>query len=407
MAFNGSGTFSLVAGNPVVTGTTISSTWANNTLSDIATNGLTNCITKDGQTTVTANIPLGGFKITGLGGGTAVSDAPRVSQVQNASFTALTGVSGASTITASATPTPAAYVEGQRFAFTAVAANAASPTLNVSGLGANLIFWNGSTATASTWNNGNRIEVVYLSTSQSTASATGFHVVGHTGFIPQSLLQIQTIVPSQFGNITKNFVLAGPATASASAPAFRALVSDDLPTLSGAQSGLTLISLSSASNSATIDFTSGLTSTYDEYLFVLSDILCATDAQQLNIRVSQDGGGTYKSGASDYNYNFFLSTDGGAVTPTSANTSVIAVAPSLSNTKPLSAWVTLSNPSNSSRVKIFKTEVAFSPSGGTVTRLAGIGILTLNTTAINGVRFFMGSGNITSGTIALYGLRKA
>jgi hypothetical protein len=36
-ARNSSGTFSLVSGNPVVTGTTISTTWANNTLSDIAT----------------------------------------------------------------------------------------------------------------------------------------------------------------------------------------------------------------------------------------------------------------------------------------------------------------------------------------------------------------------------------
>jgi hypothetical protein len=67
VAFNGSGTFSLVAGNPVVTGTTISSTWANNTLSDIASNGLTVCLTKDGQTTPTANLNFGGFRITNVG----------------------------------------------------------------------------------------------------------------------------------------------------------------------------------------------------------------------------------------------------------------------------------------------------------------------------------------------------
>jgi len=36
MSRNGSGTYTLPAGNPVVTGTTISSTWANNTLSDMA-----------------------------------------------------------------------------------------------------------------------------------------------------------------------------------------------------------------------------------------------------------------------------------------------------------------------------------------------------------------------------------
>ena len=58
MAYNGSGVFSLYTpGNPVVTGTTISSTWANNTLTDIAT-GLSTAICKDGQTTTTAIIPF-------------------------------------------------------------------------------------------------------------------------------------------------------------------------------------------------------------------------------------------------------------------------------------------------------------------------------------------------------------
>jgi len=74
MSRNGSGTYTLPAGNPVVTGTTISSTWANNSLSDIAT-ALTQSLAKDGQTVPTANIPLGGFKITGLGAPTTAGDA--------------------------------------------------------------------------------------------------------------------------------------------------------------------------------------------------------------------------------------------------------------------------------------------------------------------------------------------
>lgn len=44
---NGAGTYSLPAGNPVVSGTTISSTWANSTLSDIATE-LTNSLDRNG-----------------------------------------------------------------------------------------------------------------------------------------------------------------------------------------------------------------------------------------------------------------------------------------------------------------------------------------------------------------------
>jgi hypothetical protein len=52
MSRNGSGTYTLPAGNPVVTGTTISSTWANNTLSDMAT-AISGSIAADGQTTIT------------------------------------------------------------------------------------------------------------------------------------------------------------------------------------------------------------------------------------------------------------------------------------------------------------------------------------------------------------------
>jgi hypothetical protein len=52
MSRNGSGTYTLPAGNPVVTGTTISSTWANNTLSDMAT-AITGSIAADGQTPIT------------------------------------------------------------------------------------------------------------------------------------------------------------------------------------------------------------------------------------------------------------------------------------------------------------------------------------------------------------------
>lgn len=80
MAFSG-GVFSLVAGNPVVTATTISSAWANNTLSDIATNGLSMCLLKDGSQTVTANIPMSSFKFTGLGAGNSSGDSIRYEQV--------------------------------------------------------------------------------------------------------------------------------------------------------------------------------------------------------------------------------------------------------------------------------------------------------------------------------------
>lgn len=75
MAFNGAGTFVINSvGNPVVTTTVISSAWANALTADLAT-GLTNTLTKDGQSTPTANIPLHSFKLTGLGAATLAGDA--------------------------------------------------------------------------------------------------------------------------------------------------------------------------------------------------------------------------------------------------------------------------------------------------------------------------------------------
>lgn len=80
MPRNGSGSFNLVAGNPVVTNTTISSTWANNTLSDIA-GALTQSLSKDGQTTPTNNIQMGGFKLTNLAAGTSPGQSVRYEQL--------------------------------------------------------------------------------------------------------------------------------------------------------------------------------------------------------------------------------------------------------------------------------------------------------------------------------------
>ena len=58
MSYNGSGTFNInTSGQPVVTGTVISSTAFNALTADLGT-GLSTAITKDGQTTATARIPF-------------------------------------------------------------------------------------------------------------------------------------------------------------------------------------------------------------------------------------------------------------------------------------------------------------------------------------------------------------
>jgi len=80
MSFNGSGTYSLPSGNPVVGGSSISSTWANTTFSDLSS-ALTNALCKDGQSTPTANLRMGSYKFTGLGVGISDGDSIRFEQL--------------------------------------------------------------------------------------------------------------------------------------------------------------------------------------------------------------------------------------------------------------------------------------------------------------------------------------
>jgi len=138
MSFNGSGTFVInSAGQPVVTGTVISSTAFNALTADLAT-GLSTTITKNGQSIPTANLPMGGFKLTGLVDGTAATDSATVSQIQSAYGTFLT-VLGTNTITATVSPSLTAYSAGQMFGFVAVNTNTGATTINISGLGAKSI----------------------------------------------------------------------------------------------------------------------------------------------------------------------------------------------------------------------------------------------------------------------------
>jgi hypothetical protein len=92
LSYNGAGIWSANStGLPVVTNTVISVTMFNAFTADVAT-GLTTAYTKDGQSTPTANLPMGGFKLTGVGAATVTGDA--LSFGRAASITTLTITTG-------------------------------------------------------------------------------------------------------------------------------------------------------------------------------------------------------------------------------------------------------------------------------------------------------------------------
>lgn len=149
MARNGSGTFSLLA-TLAPANTTSNSSTVNSIMDDIAT-GLTDSINVDGTKAFEANQPMGGFKLTGMGTGSAATDSVTLGQVQAGRANWSDGGGTADAITASYTPAVTSVTDGDLFYVRATAANATTtPTFtpNSGTVTARTIVKNGNVALA-------------------------------------------------------------------------------------------------------------------------------------------------------------------------------------------------------------------------------------------------------------------
>jgi hypothetical protein len=104
--------------------------------------GLSNAITKDGQTTIVANIPFNSKKITGLGNGSVRTDSITLGQVQDNTYEYL-GENGGAADAYTWNPSPAisAYTEGQtwRVKIGSGDSNTGASTANINALGTRTI----------------------------------------------------------------------------------------------------------------------------------------------------------------------------------------------------------------------------------------------------------------------------
>jgi len=113
MSRNGSGVYNLPAGNPVVTQTSVSSTWANGTLGDIAA-ALTGSLASDGQTPATGNLDLNNYKLINLAAGTTTGDSVNFTQFTAAFVNPIFGGTGYMLIPKGTTAQrPAVPVDGE------------------------------------------------------------------------------------------------------------------------------------------------------------------------------------------------------------------------------------------------------------------------------------------------------
>ena len=242
MSYNGSGTFNInSAGQPVVSGTVISSTAFNALTSDLAT-GLTTALTKDGQSTPTANITLGGYKITNLAAGTAAADAVRFSQLQSGSTNTYITAAGADTITGTVTPTLTAYATGQQFSFVAAGTNTTAVTLNIDGVGVKAVTRAGT-----------------------TALAAGDILTGQVAFVEYDGTQFQLLDPNAFTNLRVSGTLTyGGVTLTNAVTGTGKMVLDTSPTVNNptvTNYVESVVAIGTVTTSSTLSLTSGTVQT--------------------------------------------------------------------------------------------------------------------------------------------------
>lgn len=155
-----------------------------------------------------------------------------------------------------------------------------------------------------------------------------------------------------------------------------------------------LIQTLTASASANLEF-KNLATTYTRYVFIINNIKAATNAQPLEMTVSGDNGGSYA--ASGYtgglNYNPFNSA-----TVTNFFSTTYAPIASNSTTGDGVSGTVYCIPGHG---RYFGTTTYGSnDTGNTVTATIGGG----TGVVFNAFKFLFASGNITSGTISLYGI---
>jgi hypothetical protein len=220
------------------------------------------------------------------------------------------------------------------------------------------------------------------------------------------------------GSITRSFANNIGSSGILTASAVTNATIEDVTSFDSAGSPGTLVLLSTqtASASANISFTTGLDSTYDEYIFKFIDIHPATDDVHFQFNFSTDGGS---------NYNVTKTTTAFRAYHDEADTATVLqyqtgddLAQSTSfqklslgglgndNDQSTCGYLKLFNPSSTTFVKHFiaRNNIAAQDNFSLEGYVAGYG----NTTsAVNAVRFQFSSGNIDDGIIKLYGVKKS
>jgi len=347
----------------------------------------------------------------------------------------LTGVSGTNSIAGTTSPAPA-LAANQKYWFIPQATNTGPAFINVNAAGYKSVFSGGATCV------GGEIQIsVPASVSY---DGTNFHLRGKGPFIDSApLIQgssdatkklkfevdgfttatTRTITPPDqdltISALTaKGDLWVGSSTGVATTKAVGTdgqVLAANSSAVGGvgwtSTSGLgayVLLATATASVSATVDFTSVISSTYDDYEILFDGILPATNTANLLFRASTNNGSTFLAAsqyfASRLNNTASAATPGGLADSAASN---ITITSNLSNGAGNGAWgrILLHAVSTLNTTSIQWSVTSVDASSNVVFETGG-GLVSAGA-AVNAIRFLMSAGNIASGTFRLYGIKKS
>ena len=176
---------------------------------------------------------------------------------------------------------------------------------------------------------------------------------------------------------------------------------------------LVLISTQTASSSANLSFTSGIDSTYKEYIFKFINIHPASDTVNFQINASVDGGSNYNVTKTTTFFLAYHTEDDSAtalqyyanrdLTQSTSEQQIVTIGNA--NDDSGSGTLHLFEPSSTTFIKRFLSRMV-APTGEDTENCKDtyVGGYFNTTSAIDAIQFSMSSGDIDSGVIKLYGV---
>ncbi len=177
--------------------------------------------------------------------------------------------------------------------------------------------------------------------------------------------------------------------------------------------GLTLISTHTASSDATLDITSGIDSTYNEYQFYFVNIHGSEDDKQFHFQVNAAGESGFNETITSSAFYAYHNEDNSSYTlgpRTNADQAqgtdyqaLVGYNMGYDNDQSASGILTLYDPSSTTYLKHFTSEGSVAVYNDIAANLFTAGYIN-TTSAIDEISFKFNSGNIDTGTIYMYGV---